>query len=148
MKLFARSLWPEGFRRPWLQLGFALVAAPVVLAGVVALAAFAVYWAGAPGNGAVEAAAQRTAWVASGLLAYLLGFSISLGLAGVALLWALGRRGVLAWLATGAGTGALYAAAVGAVAGRGIAGANLVVAAATGLALFALIRWFAGVRGG
>ena len=145
MRLFARSLWPEGFRRPWLQLGFALVAAPVVLAGAVALAAFAVYWASEPAG---ATAAQLTGRVAAGLLAYLLGFSISLGLAGVAALWALGQRGVLAWLAMGAGAGAVYAVAVGAVAGRGVTGLNLAVAAVTGLALFVLIRWFAGVRGG
>lgn len=145
MSRATRSLWPEGFRRPWLQLGFALVAAPVVLAGGVTVLAFSVYAASEPDTGL---AAEYTARAAAAFLIHLLGFTLSLGVAGVALLWALGRRGAGAWLATGAGAGALFSAGVGVVSGGGVAGFQTGIAAVFGLALFALIRWFAGVRAG
>lgn len=141
----ARTLWPEGLRRRWPQLAFALVAAPVVLAGAVALVGFVIYWMSEPETGL---ATQLTGWSAVWLLIVLVAFTLSFGLAGVALLWALGRRGALAWLVAGAGAGALFAAAVGAASGRGVVPFHLVVAAGLGVALFALIRWFAGVRGG
>lgn len=138
------SLWPEGLRRPWLRLAIALIAAPVVLAGLLALAAFLVYLASVPDAGE---AAHLAGAAAATFLGYLLGFALSLGLAGVALLWASGERGLIAWLATGAGAGALCAVAIGLVAG-GVAGLQIGIAAVFGLALFALIRWFAGIRVG
>ena len=141
----ARTLWPEGLRRRWPQLAFALVAAPVVLAGAVAIVGFVIYWMSEPET---ALATQRTGWSVVWLLIVLVAFTLTFGLAGVALLWALAKRRVLAWLATGAGAGALFAAAVGAASGRGVMPFQLVVAAGLGVALFALIRWFAGVRSG
>lgn len=139
-----RSLWPEGSRRPWLRLAVALVAAPVVLGGALTLAAFLVYLASEPD---AARAAGRTAPAAAAFLGYLLAFTASLGLAGVALLWASGERGLMAWLATGAGAGALFAVGVGLVMG-GVAALQVALAALFGLGLFALIRRLAGVRAG
>lgn len=140
-----RPLWPLRARGPWLQLGFALVAAPVTLAAALTLVAFAIYAASEPDLGLAFDHARRAA---AAFLVHLLAFTLSLGLAGVALLWALGRRRLGAWLATGTGAGALFALATGLAAGGGVQPVSLVVASGLGLALFALIRLFAGVRTG
>ena len=139
-----RTLWPDGLRRPWIRLAVAMVAAPLALGGVLVLAAFLVYLASEPDAGE---AAGRTGAAAVWLVGYLLGFTLTVGLAGVAILWVSAERGVLAWLATGAGAGAIGAVGIGMIAG-GVAPLQIAIAAAFGLALFALIRWFAGIRAG
>ena len=139
-----RPLWPPGARGPWLQLGFALVAAPLTLAAGLTLVAFAVY---AASEADLALAFEHAGRAALAFLVHLLGFTVSLGLAGVALLWWRGSRRAGAWLGTGAGAGALFALATGMAAGA-VQPVALVVAALLGLSLFALIRWFAGIRGG
>lgn len=145
MAMKDRPLWPLRDRGPWLQLGFALVAAPLTLAAGLTLVAFAIYGASEPDLGLAFDYAGRAALA---FLIHLLGFTISFGLAGIVLLWALGRRRVLAWLATGAGAGALFSVATGVISGGGVQTMTLAVAAVLGLALFALVRWFAGIRVG
>jgi hypothetical protein len=143
MTLFTRSLWPERVGRPYLRLAMAMAAAPVALATVLTLLAFLV-------AGSTEMTRTDTIEVtleaAVAFFTYLPAFSVTFGLAGVALLWSLGRREAMAWLAAGAGAGALAAAALGLIAGGRIVPVQVAVAVALGLAVFALIRWIAGIR--
>ncbi len=143
MTLFTRSLWPERVRRPYLRLAGALIAAPLVLAAVLTLLAFLV-------AGSTELTRERTLEVTNEaavvFFVALPAFTLTFGLAGVALLWMLGRRGVLAWLMTGAGAGILVATGRGLLAEGGIVPVQMAVAVALGLVLFVLIRWIAGVR--
>ncbi|MHA1528418.1 MAG: hypothetical protein ACTSVG_05325 [Alphaproteobacteria bacterium] len=145
MTLFTRSLWPERAGRPYLRLAMAMIAAPVVLASALTLLAFVV-------AGATEPTRTNTIVVtleaAVAFFFYLPAFTLTFGLAGVALLWSLARRGVLDWLSVGAGTGALAAAVLGLLAGDRIVPVQVAVAVVLGLVLFVLIRWIAGVRPG
>ena len=142
MTLFTRSLWPERIGRPYLRLGMAMVLAPVALATVLTLLAFLV-------AGSTELTRANTIVVtleaAVAFFFYLPAFTLTFGLAGVALLWALGQRAVLAWLSAGAGAGALAATGLGLFAGGRIVPMQVAVAVVLGLALFVLIRWIAGV---
>jgi hypothetical protein len=127
MTLFTRTLWPERVARPYLRLTGALIAAPLVLAAALTLLAFLI-------AGSTEFTREVPA------------FTLTFGLAGVALLWALGRRGVLAWLVAGAGAGLLVAVGHGLFSPDGIVPMQTAVAVVLGLVLFLLIRWIAGVR--
>lgn len=140
-----RPLWPLRARAAWIRLGFALVVAPLALSAALTLVAFAIYAASEPDAGLALDYALRAA---RAFLVHLLGFTVSLGLLGVALLWAMGWSRVRSWLASGAGAGALFALATGLTSGGGVQPVTLLVAAVLGLALFALIRWLAGVRAG
>lgn len=140
-----RPLWPLRAREPWLRLGFGLVAGPLVLAALLTLVSFAVYAASEP---ELRLALDHAGRAAAAFLVHLLTFTISLGLAGVAGLWALGRRSRFVWSATGACTGALYALATGAASGAGVSPITILVAALLSLTLFLLIRLFAGIRAG
>lgn len=129
-------------RRGWLRLAVALLAAPLALAAVLTLLAFLIAGATEPDRAGTLAVTRHAGVV---FLVALTAFSLTFGLAGAALLGALGRRGLPAWLATGAGAGVLVALGNGLLGGA--AGPlHVGVATTLGLALFALIRWFAGVR--
>jgi hypothetical protein len=143
MMLFSRSLWPDRVLRPYLRMAGALIAAPLVLAAGLTLLAFLVAGSTEPTREGTLAVTNQAAAV---FFVALPAFSLTFGLAGVALLWSLGRRGVLAWLATGAGAGMLVAAGHGLFNGEGVVPVQMAVAVALGVALFALIRWIAGVR--
>jgi len=145
MTLLTRSLWPETVRRPYLRLAAAMVAAPLLLAAVLTLLAFLLAGSTEPDRAATLAVTRHAAMV---FFAVLPGFTLTFGLAGVALLWALARRGLLAWLATGAGAGAGAAAGQGLLVTGGIGVVQAAVAVGLGLVIFALIRWIAGVRRG
>jgi hypothetical protein len=143
MMLFSRSLWPDRVLRPYLRMAGALIAAPLVLAAGLTLLAFLVAGSTEPTREGTLAVTNQAAVV---FFVALPAFSLTFGLAGVALLWSLGRRGVLAWLATGAGAGMLVAAGHGLLNGEGVASVQMAVAVALGMVLFALIRWISGVR--
>lgn len=128
--------------RRWLRLAVALIAAPLALAGVLTLIAFLIAGATEPDRAGTLAVTRHAGAV---FLVALTAFSLTFGLAGALLLGALGRRGVLAWLAAGAAAGVLVALGNGAL-GGGVVPLHVGLAAGLGLALFALIRWFAGVR--
>lgn len=140
-----RPLWHWRARGPWLRLGFGLVAAPVTLAAILTLLSFAIYAVSEPELGIAFGYAGQAALA---YLVHLATFTVSLGLAGVAGLWALGKRGGPVWGATGAGAGALYALAVGAGSGAGSSPLHVIVAAVLSAAMFVLVRWFAGIRTG
>ena len=143
MTLFTRSLWPERVARPYLRLTGALIAAPLVLAAALTLLAFLI-------AGSTEFTREDTLAVTNEaavvFFVALPAFTLTFGLAGVALLWALGRRGVLAWLVAGAGAGLLVAVGHGLFSPDGIVPMQTAVAVVLGLVLFLLIRWIAGVR--
>jgi len=143
MTLFSRSLWPERTHSPWLRLTGALIAAPLVLASVLTLLAFLIAGSTEPTRQATLAVTNEAAVV---FFVALPAFSLSFGLAGVAVLWALGKRGMLAWLTAGAGTGLLVAAGHGLFAAGGFVPVQVAIAVVLGLVLFLLIRWIAGVR--
>ena len=143
MTLFTRSLWPERVRRPYLRLAGALIAAPVVLASVLTLLAFLIAGSTEATEDATLAMTNEAAVV---FFITLPAFTLTFGLAGVGLLWSLARRGVLAWLITGAGAGALVATGHGLFVEGGIIPIQMAVAVVLGLGLFTLIRWIAGVR--
>ncbi len=140
-----RPLWPLRARGPWLQLAFALVAACLTLAAAMTLVAFAIYGISEPELGVAFAYAGGTAWA---MLSYLAAFTVTFGLAGLALLWACGWRRRGSWLAAGGAAGALFALALGLFRQGTFEPVRILVAAALGLALFALIRWFTGIRAG
>lgn len=136
---------PQPPPRPsWLQLGFAVLAAPVTLAGAFTLLAFLIAGSTEPDLAGTLAVTRRAAVV---FLVSLGAFSLTFGLAGALALSALGQRGVLAWLGTGAGAGLVVALGNGILSG-GMPPFHIAVAVILGLAVFALIRLFAGVRGG
>ena len=138
-----RPLWPLRARGAWFNLACALLTAPLLLAAALTLIAFAIYSATEPDT---SLAFYATGHAAAAFLVHLFSFTVTLGIAGVAVLWALGLAGVIAWLAAGTVTGALFAVGTGLISGGGVQPATLIVAALLGLALFALIRWLTGVR--
>lgn len=137
-------LRPRRARGAWAQLAFALVAAPVTLAGGLTLMAFLI-------AGSTEADEAGTLAVTrhAGLvfLLALTAFSLTFGLASALLLGRLGRRRLRDWLAAGAGSGVLVALGTG-LAGGAVVPLHVAVALGLGTALFALIRWYAGIRTG
>jgi len=145
MTLFTRSLWPETTRWPYLRLALGLVVAPLLLAAVLSLIAFLIAGSSEPDRASTLALTRH----AAGLFFVILpGFSLTLGIAGVAALWALGRRGLLAWLVAGAVAGAIVVAVQVLLIAGTIAPAQAAIELAVGLVIFALIRWIAGVRHG
>lgn len=139
-----RPLRTDRTRGAWAQLAVALVAAPVTLTGGLTLVAFLI--AGSTeADGAGTLAVTRNAGMV--LLPALTAFSLSFGLAGALLLGRLGRRRLRDWLAAGAGSGVLVALGTG-LAGGAVVPLHLAVALGLGTALFALIRWYAGIRTG
>jgi hypothetical protein len=146
MPLFPTSaLWPDRDRPPLLRLGLALISAPAVMTMLLGIGAFLV--AGMTqltSDGVLRATLRST--VALGALAFL--FTFTFGLVGVALLWATGRRRLLAWAVMGAGAGALAGALFGALAMDGVRGAIVAAFALSGWAILVMIRGLAGVRDG
>ena len=86
----ARALWPDRDRVPLLRLGVALAAAPGILALLLAVAVFLVM---GMTEASGEAVLRETLRAAGALAVLTLVFTFTFGLAGMALLWALGWRG-------------------------------------------------------
>jgi len=142
MTLFTRSLWPERVRHPYLRLVLAMVAAPLLLAAVLSLVAFLV--AGSSeftreGTMAVTREAAITFFVV------LPAFTLTAGLVGVAVLWALARRGISSWAFVGSCTGGGAAAGSGVIAGQ-LMPVQIAIAVVIGAVIFVLIRLIAGIR--
>jgi uncharacterized membrane protein len=143
MTLFTRSLWPETTRWPYLRLALGLVVAPLLLASVLTLLAFLLAGSTEPDRDSTLAVTRHAAGV---FFTVLPGFTLTFGLVGVAVLWALGRRGVLAWFGTGAASGAIVLVLKAMLVSWGIGVIQAAVAVGSGIAIFALIRWIAGIR--
>lgn len=138
MRQSVQGLWPVSARHPWRRLALAMLSAPALLAAFLVLLVLSL---AAPSEGLSEVGPMAQGFVFSLLL-----FSLTLGLAGVAALWAMAQRGVLAWGATGGLLGLVFGTAHGVVTARLVRETDMVLAALIGIALFLLIRWLAGVR--
>jgi len=143
MTLFTRSLWPERVRRPYLRLAAAVAAAPLLLAGLLTGIAYLVAGMSVASG---EAVAQRTSDAAWAFFTFLPGFTLTFGLAGIALLWWRALRGKLAWALGGAATGLVASIAIGTAGGTELSPVQAAVAAVLGALVFLLIRWLAGIR--
>ncbi|MBK0400344.1 hypothetical protein H0I76_14180 [Limibaculum sp. M0105] len=141
----ARSLWPGRPRPPYLRLAIALIAAPAILAAIGTGISFLI-------AGASEETLEGTmavtnqAGIALGVLGGLL--LVIAGLPGVATLWALGQRSVLAWSATGVVLGAGASAILGIAQQGQVSQTSLTVGTVFCWLMFLLIRAIAGVRTG
>lgn len=140
-----RSLWLEPGRRVRLRLVLALLAAPMLLA---ALLTGLVFLAAGSTMATREGTMAVTAEAASVFFLVLPGFSLSFGLAGVAVLWFFGLRGVLAWAAAGLAAGAVGPVALALAAGGSPVVKESVIAAGLGVAILLLTRWLGGIRSG
>ncbi|MEM7744302.1 MAG: hypothetical protein AAF409_11405 [Pseudomonadota bacterium] len=143
MALFTRSLWPETVRHPYRRLAMGFIFAPLMLGVLLAVLTFMVGGVSEPDQGAVI---DYTIRVMPYLLGALIAFTLTFGVAGVGVLWALGQRSMVIW--------ALLGATLGATAGSivtvfGTINPPWIVPAAFGFLgwlLFLLIRAVAGVR--
>jgi len=143
MSLFTRSLWPERVSRPYLRLALAMLLAPAILALAGTAISFAI--AGFSETTRTGVMAVTTdAGIVLGVFAALL--TILAGLPGVATLWALGKRGVIAWAAAGAAFGAVAAVILGLLQQGRTAPLGIAVGAIFCCLMFLLVRALAGVR--
>lgn len=137
------ALWPARDRTPTFRLVLALFAAPGVIASLFSIGAFLT-----AGMTEMSAAAvwRATMHSAATLSALVFAFTLTFGVAGIAVLWRFARRGVLAWALTGAAAGALAGVLFGELALSDVHRSVVTTGAVGGWALFLLIRRFAGVR--
>lgn len=141
----AKALWPTRERAPLLRLCIALLAAPVIVAGVFSLFTFVI--AGMTETSA-EAVWRVTLQSALTLSALVFAFTLTFGVAGVAVLWRMARRGTAVWALAGAVAGTVAGVLFSLLAMPGLHLPLVIAFALSGWALFLLIRLFAGVRAG
>lgn len=142
MTLFTRSLWPDSVQSPYTRLMVALFVAPFLIAALLAGGAFMI--AGMTENSREDVIAVTTD-SALAIMALVVVFTLTFGLAGIAILWATAQRGLLIWALAGAIMGALAGTlfAFGFMGGPN--GAILGIASVIGWILFVLIRRIAGI---
>lgn len=147
MALFAvSSLWPARPDLPLARLILALIGAPLITAAIISAVAFLIAGMSEQTSAGVI---QVTVEAAIALSALVYGFTLSFGLVGIAILWALSLRGRLAWSLMGAGLGAFAGAVFSGIAMQGFHSTVMIAFAIAGWAVFMLIRWIAriGARG-
>ncbi len=130
-------------RRSIMRLALSILAAPLLLAALATGIAFIVAGSGVATR---EATLIRTRDAAQAFFLFLPLFTLSFGLAGIAILWWRGMRGRLSWAAGGAAAGMIGAAVLGLAGGAGINPVHIAVAAFFGSLIFLVIRWLAGIR--
>src|SRR5690625_1534603 len=141
-RLAASSLWPGERRVPLLRLVAALIGAPLIIAAIVTLIAFLI--AGMSEQTAAGVM-QVTLEAAIALAALIYGFTLTLGLIGIAILWAFSRHGRVSWAVMGLGCGTITGAGFAVLAMQGSHLTVVIAFALTGWAVFMLIRWIAGI---
>lgn len=141
----SRSLWPGRGHPPYGRLALALFAAPALLVALGTALSFAIAGATEETRAGTMAVTTEAAIVLAVLGGLLL---VVAGLPGVATLWVLGQRGVLAWSATGVGFGAAAAALLGLAQHGQVTQPALVTGTLFCWLMFLLIRAIAGVRAG
>lgn len=121
----------------------ALLLAPAIWGLVATMFGFVV---GGMTEATREATLQYTYDLALAAFGVLFAFTLTLGLLGIAILWALTQRSALAWAMMGGGMGALVAA-IHSYLDHGIFKPELLILyVVLGWSLFLTIRWIAGVR--
>lgn len=139
----ASHLWPARERAPVLRLGVALIAAPGTVAGLFTLFAFLVAGMTERTSEEVIRVTAQTG-LALSLLTFL--FTLTFGLAGIALLWRMARRGPVAWALTGGAFGVLAGLLFSTLALSTAHGVVVLAFALAGWAVFLLVRRIAGIR--
>lgn len=145
MSLFTRSLWPDNVGHPYLRLAVAMVAAPLVIAAVMTLIAWVIAGSSETTRAGTMALTREAAVLfltAAGI------FGVLAGIPGVATLWALGKRSIIAWMATGSGLGAVLSILLSTLQTGQATPAAITVGVIFCWLMFTLIRAIAGVRAG
>ncbi|MEM7686876.1 MAG: hypothetical protein AAF293_18740 [Pseudomonadota bacterium] len=137
-----RKFWPDGDPRRW-RFALAFLLAPLILGGVVVLVAFMI---AGMSEATREGAVSVTVEAALTLVPMLVAFMLTFGAAGVAILWWLGQRGVIAWVVCGALCGVISSLLLGELLLDRVERPMLIAAAVGGWILFLLFRWIAGIR--
>ena len=143
MALFAASaLWPGRDRPPLGRLITAMLGAPLVISAIVSLVAFLIAGMSEQSGAGVL---QVTIEAAIALALLIFGFTLTFGLAGIIVLWALGLGGRRAWALMGAGMGALAGGGFVSLALQSFQITIIIGFAIAGWAVFMLIRLIAGI---
>lgn len=143
MTLFTRSLWTEEVRAPYRRMGVAMIVAPLIVSALLSLGAFLIAGMTETSQTGVMAITTDSA-IALTATTFL--FTMTFGVAGIALLWALAQRHIIVWALTGATLGALAGTLVGFFMEGGPNRVILVAFAFCAWILFVLIRRFAGIQ--
>lgn len=139
----AHSLWPAHGRVPVFRLVAALLIGPTLLVALISAVVFVI--AGMT-EATEEAVLRVTVESALSFLILVVAFTLTFGLAAIAILWRVARRGVLAWALAGGVAGGLFGALFTGLAMRTPHPSLSAAFAVAGFALFLLIRWIAGIR--
>lgn len=143
MSLFTPSLWPGATATPWRKLVMSILFAPLL---PLLLLAVLVFLIGGMTQTNRELALAYTYETVPVLVIAIYVFTLTFGLAGIAVLWALGQRGLLVWALTGGVLGVAAGLFLGLTMAEGPPAELLIACAVLGWILFVLIRRFAGVR--
>ena len=118
--------------------------APVLVATVLTLLAFGLV---SLSSDTFDAALTATLDSAIAIFLGVVVFTITFGLAGVLVLWALRQPGLVVWALTGILSGAVAGIILGEFSARGVSRGMLIVFAGMGSILFLMIRLLAGIQG-
>ncbi|MEL6179006.1 MAG: hypothetical protein AAFS10_08625 [Myxococcota bacterium] len=142
--MLKRSRWPDDEPQPYLRLGLALLAAPFLWGLVASGFGFAVVALTDP---SMDAALDYTLEVTLTAFGFLFGFTLTLGVMGILLLWILHQRGAVIWALTGGTFGAIGALLDGLLVRDGLFDRTILfLFVIVGWSLFLTIRWIAGIR--
>lgn len=143
MNIFTRSLWPASVRSPYTRLLVALGLAPFLFATLLTIAAFLVAGMSEPTR---EAAIDVTIDSGLSLFALTYIYTLTFGLVGIMILWALAQRGIFAWAVCGAVTGAIASMVFGEAFLEGTSRGLVIAFAFGGWMIYLLIRRIAGIQ--
>lgn len=143
MSLFTRSLWSDHVRSPYRRLCVAFVLSPAILSVVLSIIAIVLASMAESSTEDAVSAGMDSAITLTGVI---FAYTMSFGLAGVCLLWALAQRSATTWAAAGLVAGALGGFLLAEI-GMDRGGRSLVIfSAVTSIALFLLMRLIAGIQ--
>lgn len=140
-----RTFWPDGEGRGVARLIRAFVLSPLIIGGLVTLAAFLIAGMSEPTH---EGVMELTLNTAATLVPAMFVFMLTFGAIGVFGLWYLGQRGLFAWAVCGALMGAVASLLFGELLMGGVERPLLITAGVGGWIMFLLFRWIAVIRTG
>ena len=143
MKLFATSFWPDREVNALLRMALALLGAPLIVTAILTLIAFTIAGMSESSRTGVMAVTKEAAVQ---FLTISMIFTFSVGLIGVAGLWAFAQRGFVTWFVTGGVLAVLATEILGLSTGAAVNQLQIVIAISLGCTTFILIRWIAGIR--